>query len=108
MQVAIYMPARTLNNILKFIHGYPISVSNLEGDVIIYQQCFDDFLFYKVEGKDEIDEFITHFRHDVNFRFKEDDTSIFYPHDDYFIDAIEREIDQLFIPEPKGYGKVKI
>lgn len=73
---------------LNFIHGYPISISNTEGYIMIYQRCFDDFLYYKVE--DDLK--------NICFRYKGDDTTIWYPHDDYFRYAIKAELDNLFIP----------
>lgn len=90
-----------------FKHGYPISVSNTNGCVMIYQKTFDEILFYKVLPHEYSNltaiEFTDYFNKNIYFKF-EDDTE-YYPGDDYFTEAIEREINQLFLIDPISYSK---
>ena len=90
-----------------FKHGYPISVSNTNNCVMIYQRTFDEVLYYKILATvySELSavEFIEYFNKHIHFKF--DDETEYYPGDDYFGEAIEREINQLFLVDPIPYSR---
>ena len=91
-----------------FKYGYPISVSNTNGCVMIYQKTFDEILFYKVLTHEYSElsaiKFIEYFNKHIYFKF--DDDTEYYPGDSYFVEAIEREINQLFLVDPIPYNKI--
>lgn len=97
---------------LKFKHGYPFSVTNEGGIILVYQRCFDDFLYYRSEidpiTKANPQLFVKQFNENLHFRYEGEDTTIYNPDDEYFSDAIECEINNLFLQDPVPYGPSKI
>jgi hypothetical protein len=87
-----------------FQYGYPLSISNKNNRVIIYQKTFNEVLFYEVPQNNlTAIEFTEYFNKNIYFKFNDDDIE-YYPGDDFFVNAIEREINQLFLVDPVPYG----
>ena len=83
----------------NFQHGYPLSISNENNQVRIYQIAFDDVMYFELSVQ-----FTDPKEFNKNLYFKYDDESEFYPDDSFFKDAIEHEINQLFYIDPMKYG----
>lgn len=88
-----------------FKYGYPISVSNTNGIVMIYQKTFDEMLFYKVIPNPCPINFIKYFNSNIYFQYEDDDDCKYYPGDYHFKEVIEREINQLFLIDSIPYSR---
>jgi len=91
---------------LNFKYGYPLTVTNKDNRVMIYQQFNDEMLYFELNKIHELDniqdplQFIDCFRKKLCFTINDHGFEITYDSSDsFFKDCIEREINQLFMPE---------